>query len=849
MLCYRCGSHVPDSAERCNACGQRQVGTARMPSTTGVRRRLSPALLAGAPYRIGDRMGDRYLVKDAIGIGPLGYVFRAVDEQQGIDVAVKMIHPRFVQTAEEREAFARAVEPARKFLQPSLARVHDLGVDQGWPYVTYSFLDGLTLRRMIDSRLAKGQTFTLDEVEPFLGQLAAALEAAHPLGAHADLKPENVVILPDMLRVVDWGLARGLPRLPFVQAQRQRSTHRYLAPEVVAGAEAEPRADLYALGVLVGEMLTGLTPEEDIPELRLTAPELPEAVEGFYRRALNERPEARFRSVRELYQDFLGLLAPQPGTTAAVQTGELTEVPEAAIEELEPLPEPAQAAADLAADAPPEASAWADQVEAEPAPLPGGIEPAAGVAPIPAAALPRFDGQGWEPQRPSSREVVALEPPAWTGASEAPAQPGSERWRSLRLWDADGSGPEEEAFPAPPEVAESTGRAASAEATGPELPLNTEPAFALVEHAQPPPERIDGPGASDEEAEHAVAGLTELAAVPESDGRDEPLLAEALGVDLVVEGDEPAPVRSAPHETAAETPREPPRVVPVPAPPPEAPSPQVTGAPARDAPRLVPDSRPWASEPPPPRYQRESPEAPRSGEAPVRHPPPPPLVPPVAVPSEGPAVVARSPLPSPPIIPPLRATVPRLAPVEPAARGPLKGTAPTPLSIVPEPAPTKQEPVVVPLPMSGASGAAAPAGAGRGAGAWSPSELLAQVISEVRTEEQGIELPPGTSWQPVPLDATQPISTEEVAARVAAETAREGTAGVASAPAATGVFAPEPEDLPALRHEAGRAGMRMALLISAGLIMGMLAGWSAMKVLSRAPRPQAEHISDAQPRG
>jgi len=73
-----------------------------MPSTTGIRRKLSPALLAGAPYRPGDRMAERYVVKDAIGIGPLGYVFRAADEQQGFDVAVKMIHPRFVQTAEER---------------------------------------------------------------------------------------------------------------------------------------------------------------------------------------------------------------------------------------------------------------------------------------------------------------------------------------------------------------------------------------------------------------------------------------------------------------------------------------------------------------------------------------------------------------------------------------------------------------------------------------------------------------------------------------------------------------------------------------------------------------------------
>ena len=536
MLCYRCGSHVPDSAERCNACGQRQVGTARMPSTTGIRRRLSPALLAGAPYRIGDRMADRYLVKDAIGLGPLGYVFRATDEQQGIDVAVKMIHPRFVQTAEEREAFARAVEPARRFLQPSLARVHDLGVDQGWPYVTYSFLDGLTLRRMIDSRLAKGQTFTLEEVEPFLGQLAAALEASHPIGAHADLKPENVIILPDMLRVLDWGVARGLPRLPFVQAQRQKSAHRYLAPEVAAGTEPEPRADLYSLGVLVGEMLTGLTPDEDIPELRLTTPELPEAVEGFYRRALNERPEARFRSVRELYEEFLSLLA--PAAASAPAAGAAPDVPAEEVptqgETLEPLPERVAAAETVPAAEP---VAAAPMAEGAPVPEPLAASP----EPIPAAALPRLEGHGVEPHRHSTREVIALEPAAWSGPPVTNPEPrptgsGSGRWRALQLWDADESVPVE--HPATP-----------AEVPLPEAPA----AAARATTAEPPRNGAGGLEHSDEEADRAVAGLTEMEdgpALTDEEVSDEPLLAEALGVDLVVDGDEPVPARAQVPATA-----------------------------------------------------------------------------------------------------------------------------------------------------------------------------------------------------------------------------------------------------------------------------------------------------------
>ncbi len=806
MLCYRCGSHVPDSAERCNSCGQRQVGTARMPSTTGIRRRLSPALLAGAPFRVGDRMAERYVVKDAIGVGPLGYVFRAADEQQGIDVAVKMIHPRFVQTAEEREAFARAVEPARRFMQPSLARVHDLGVEQGWPYVTYSFLDGLTLRRMIDSRLAKGQTFTLEEVEPFLGQLAAALEAAHPLGAHADLKPENVVILPDMLRVVDWGLARGLPRLPFVQAQRQRSTHRYLAPEVVAGAEPDPRADLYALGVLVGEMLTGLTPDEDIPELRLTAAELPEAVDGFYRKALNERPEARFRSVRELYEEFVALLAPG-AESAAVQAGVLAvEHPSTQV------PEPALAVAASA-----EATASAEEVVEELEPIPESAQaPAPTAEPIAAAALPRFEGHSVEGPR-HTREVVALEPPEWTGTSAAaPDSPasasGSDRWRSLKLWDA--------------EAAPSPGPAAAAKATGPELPLNTEPALALLGSAPPPPSTGAALDPSEEEAERAVAGLTEVddgsELVAEERG-DEPLLAEALGVDLLLDGDEPVPERAEPAAGQASQPgvapeaprvvperpvRDGPRPIPVTATP-GSEAPATVSPPVREGPRLAPESRPWATEPRPAPYRRETP---------VLAPRPAPVAAPAASLANAPAVAARSVLPPAPSIPPLLSTVPRLAPLE---------------TVVPEPSPTRQEKVVAPPPPPEALSPAHVAPA-RGAGSWSPAELLAQVLAEVQGEERSAGLPRGTTWEPVPLDATQPISTDEVAARLAAERGGPATAA-------------DDEDLPALRHEAGRAGTRMALLAAGGLIMGMLAGWSAMKVLTKPPRPQAERISEAAP--
>ena len=130
---------------------------------------------------------------------------------------------------------------------------------------------------------------------------------------------------------------------------------------------------------------------------------------------------------------------------------------------------------------------------------------------------------------------------------------------------------------------------------------------------------------------------------------------------------------------------------------------------------------------------------------------------------------------------------------------------------------------------------------GRGAGSWSPAELLAQVIAEIQAEEQGAGLPRGAAWEPVPLDATQPISTDEVAARLAAAEAHR--------PAPVRVAATEDEDFSAMRHEAGRAGMRMALLAAVGLIVGILGGWTAYKLYTKPPRPQVERISEVRPSG
>jgi eukaryotic-like serine/threonine-protein kinase len=305
VLCYRCGSHVADNVDTCPTCGQKLSGGGlRQATGTFSRRRATSQSLEGAPYKPQDLVANRYLIKDIVGAGPLGFVFRAHDKEVDVEVALKVVNARLCQTADERRLFAKQLRLARKLSHPNLARVYEEGEDQDRPFFTSQFLDGLTLRKIIDLRLQKGQFFAIHEIEPILSQVCAALEGAHKVGPHTDLKPDNVLVLPDLLKVTDFGLGLALPRLPFVQAMKSRKADRYLAPELIEGGEVDGRCDVYSVGVIIGEMLSGLTPDGAIPELHQRNPKVTQALEGVYRKALNSNPNARFKTAGELFSEL-----------------------------------------------------------------------------------------------------------------------------------------------------------------------------------------------------------------------------------------------------------------------------------------------------------------------------------------------------------------------------------------------------------------------------------------------------------------------------------------------------------------------------------------------------------------
>ncbi len=308
MLCYRCGTHVPDTSEKCPTCGQNlSTGGLRQATGTFSRRRAQTSQIEGAPYKPQDLVANRYLIKDIVGAGPLGFVFRAHDKELDVEVALKVINPRLLQSVDERKQFAKQLRLARKLSHPNLVRVYEEGEDTDRPYFTSQFLDGLTLRKIIDLRLQKGQFFSLGEIEPILSQICSALDGAHKVGPHSNLKPDNVLVLPDLLKVTDFGLGLALPRLPFTQAMKARKADRYLSPELIEGSEIDGRADIYSVGVILGEMLSGLTPDGSIPELQRRNPEVPPQLEGIYRKALNSNPNARFKTAGDMMTEIAEL--------------------------------------------------------------------------------------------------------------------------------------------------------------------------------------------------------------------------------------------------------------------------------------------------------------------------------------------------------------------------------------------------------------------------------------------------------------------------------------------------------------------------------------------------------------
>src|SRR5689334_7691057 len=253
----------------------------------------------------------QYQILSRLGGGAMGIVYKARDTKLGRLVALKFLPPEWSHDEDAKQRFVREAQAASSTDHPNICTIHDIqATDDGRLFIVMAHYDGQSLKQ----RLAQGP-MTVDEALNVATQVADGLARAHAAGVvHRDIKPGNVILTEDAVKIVDFGLATLAGSVQLTQAGSPMGTVGYMAPEQLRGLGAMPQSDVWAAGVMLYEMLAGHPPfqgayaealsyairHDTPPPLRSARPEIPEEVEQLVFRALHKDAAVRFASGREL---------------------------------------------------------------------------------------------------------------------------------------------------------------------------------------------------------------------------------------------------------------------------------------------------------------------------------------------------------------------------------------------------------------------------------------------------------------------------------------------------------------------------------------------------------------------
>jgi serine/threonine protein kinase/ribosomal protein L40E len=253
VICYKCGSHVPDGSKTCPNCGNSfEKELKKSEKKSGANLKVKEKI----GFEIGDLVAGRYKIKSRIGEGPSGVVFRVLDTEMDVDIALKIMYKSVIGDEAENKRFQTEMRIARKIAHQNIIRVYDIDRDNGYSFYTMQLLKKLTLRKIINLRTDKKQIFSLQKIEPIFIQIYNALNAAQNFTYHGNLKPENVMILPDILKVCDFSLVKAIGIEKFVEINSANEI--YIAPEIRYNWDTvDSSADIYSMAVIIYEMVTG----------------------------------------------------------------------------------------------------------------------------------------------------------------------------------------------------------------------------------------------------------------------------------------------------------------------------------------------------------------------------------------------------------------------------------------------------------------------------------------------------------------------------------------------------------------------------------------------------------------
>ena len=268
----------------------------------------------------GQKINNRYEIIKSIGEGGMANVYLANDKILDRKVAVKVLRGDLSSDDKFIRRFQREALSVSNLSHPNIVEVYDVGEEDGEYYIVMEYIEGKTLKQLLKKR----ESLTLTEVIDIMTQLTDGISHAHESYIiHRDIKPQNIMIQDDgRIKITDFGIAMALNATQLTQTNSVMGSVHYLPPEQASGKGATVKSDIYSMGILMYELLTGTVPfkgdnaveialkhmKDKIPSIRKQDPSIPQSVENILLKATAKNPRNRYDTAKEMHEDLLNCL-------------------------------------------------------------------------------------------------------------------------------------------------------------------------------------------------------------------------------------------------------------------------------------------------------------------------------------------------------------------------------------------------------------------------------------------------------------------------------------------------------------------------------------------------------------
>lgn len=268
----------------------------------------------------GQKINDRYEIIKSIGEGGMANVYLGHDNILDRNVAIKILRGDLANDEKFVRRFQREALSASSLAHPNIVEMYDVGEDDGTYYIVMEYVEGKTLKQLLKKR----GTLTLSEAIDIMSQLTDGMAHAHDSYIiHRDLKPQNIMIKDDgQIKITDFGIAMALNSTQLTQTNSVMGSVHYLPPEQASGKGCTIKSDIYSMGIIFYELLSGSLPfrgdnaveialkhmREPLPSLREDNPSIPQSIENIIKKATAKNPKNRYESARSMHEDLLTAL-------------------------------------------------------------------------------------------------------------------------------------------------------------------------------------------------------------------------------------------------------------------------------------------------------------------------------------------------------------------------------------------------------------------------------------------------------------------------------------------------------------------------------------------------------------